>query len=394
MEYKLAITDFFNAIENDDEREAKQLCEAVQHELEVLNTMSGLNASARVFIKGIAELKGNVSSGKMNLARRKWRTLKAGFNGFLKTALQNAERRRSEQTFEVLSGGERKKPAIQGDEVSGKSPPLSTAQQKSTRNTFDNGAKITPAETPEVLSVGGRKKAAAQIDEVHGKRVSQARRQDDVADLSDVNRPTKIAERFSELFDNEWVDVFESLSKNKGDEQLKESEIISILLEIVEQAYHFCYVEAEDQITNIEVAVAGILKGDARPVLQSARSNQNQRRRHLLLQYRKEMAADATERLSKEFFQRYIFRIFENNSLAIPSNGGPTATYSRKAVELTWLMCVEDPPIFMCPTRGKFNPSLYRPYTKTGTEADIFVWPALKLNKDGAVLLKGVVQYK
>jgi hypothetical protein len=29
-----------------------------------------------------------------------------------------------------------------------------------------------------------------------------------IAELSDVNRPTKLAEQYSELFDNEWTDAF------------------------------------------------------------------------------------------------------------------------------------------------------------------------------------------
>ena len=30
-----------------------------------------------------------------------------------------------------------------------------------------------------------------------------------IADLSDEKRPTKLAEEFSELYDNEWTDAFE-----------------------------------------------------------------------------------------------------------------------------------------------------------------------------------------
>lgn len=51
----------------------------------------------------------------------------------------------------------------------------------------------------------------------------------EIADLSDTNRPTKIAERFSELYDNEWTEAFEKLTrKNKT-----EKEIINYLLSIV-----------------------------------------------------------------------------------------------------------------------------------------------------------------
>lgn len=69
--------------------------------------------------------------------------------------------------------------------------------------------------------------------------------------------------------------------------------------------------------------------------------------------------------------------------------------YANKVVELTWWMCVQDPPIHMCAsTIDRFNASLYRAYTKTGSDPDFFVWPALRLHKDGEVLSKGIVQYK
>ena len=35
-----------------------------------------------------------------------------------------------------------------------------------------------------------------------------------IADLSDKNRPTKIADTYSELYDNEWTDAFDELQKS------------------------------------------------------------------------------------------------------------------------------------------------------------------------------------
>jgi hypothetical protein len=52
----------------------------------------------------------------------------------------------------------------------------------------------------------------------------------DIAYLSDPNRPTKIAERFSELYDNEWTEAFEELIKRK---RLPDREAIEILLCVV-----------------------------------------------------------------------------------------------------------------------------------------------------------------
>jgi hypothetical protein len=70
--------------------------------------------------------------------------------------------------------------------------------------------------------------------------------------------------------------------------------------------------------------------------------------------------------------------------------------YAQKAVELTWWMCVQDPPIFLCPPTEDvvFDKNLYKAYTKTGTKPQFFVWPALRLHKEGGILIKGVVQFE
>lgn len=55
-----------------------------------------------------------------------------------------------------------------------------------------------------------------------------------IADLSDKNRPTKIGERFEQLFDNEWSDAHEILKST-----ISEREIYIILIEVVKVIYLF-----------------------------------------------------------------------------------------------------------------------------------------------------------
>lgn len=55
-----------------------------------------------------------------------------------------------------------------------------------------------------------------------------------IADLSDKNRPTKIGERFEQLFDNEWSEAHETLKST-----ISEREIYIILIEIVKVSYLF-----------------------------------------------------------------------------------------------------------------------------------------------------------
>jgi hypothetical protein len=48
-----------------------------------------------------------------------------------------------------------------------------------------------------------------------------------ITDLSDQNRPTKIAEKMAELYDNQWTDAFDALEQTDKNEK----EIITMLLE-------------------------------------------------------------------------------------------------------------------------------------------------------------------
>jgi hypothetical protein len=42
-----------------------------------------------------------------------------------------------------------------------------------------------------------------------------------IADLSDKNRPTKLSERYQELYDNQWTDAFEIINgKNVTEEDV------------------------------------------------------------------------------------------------------------------------------------------------------------------------------
>ena len=54
-----------------------------------------------------------------------------------------------------------------------------------------------------------------------------------IADLGDINRPDKLAERFSELYDNEWSDVMEKMPVDESEEHK-----VDILLNILKVSNH------------------------------------------------------------------------------------------------------------------------------------------------------------
>ena len=51
-----------------------------------------------------------------------------------------------------------------------------------------------------------------------------------ITDLSDKNRPTKLGERYQELYDNQWTDAFELAEKYCGNEQETVGMLIKILM--------------------------------------------------------------------------------------------------------------------------------------------------------------------
>ena len=53
-----------------------------------------------------------------------------------------------------------------------------------------------------------------------------------IADLNDIYRPTKLAEMFSELYDNEWTDAYTALEN-----EMDENDIVAYLLNIVMVSY-------------------------------------------------------------------------------------------------------------------------------------------------------------
>lgn len=81
-----------------------------------------------------------------------------------------------------------------------------------------------------------------RISEIAGARLKS--NNPAIADLSDQNRPSKLAEKFSELYDNEWTDATEELKgvskfKEKSEEEI---EIIVIKLfyeitKVIHQSY-------------------------------------------------------------------------------------------------------------------------------------------------------------
>lgn len=97
----------------------------------------------------------------------------------------------------------------------------------------------------------------------------------------------------------------------------------------------------------------------------------------------------------------YLFQTFLESVL--PTFIDPTkyshrciGNYTSSCVDLTWSMCVQDPPMVFIDKldRGAdFNTDYFRKFTRNGGDKfDYLVWPAIRLYKNGPLVVKGIAE--
>ncbi|KAH3830594.1 uncharacterized protein LOC127877437 isoform X1 [Dreissena polymorpha] len=269
-----------------------------------------------------------------------------------------------------------------------------------------------------------------------------------IADLSDPNRPQKIAEKFSQVYDDQWTDAMENLEKLGTNEERN----IKILIDLLTTIYSHCKESSDNQNSRIEedlflppmeshsstsepngteqlkspistkshskIPRFSSHKG-GRPALPNlvtekttvevvTPTKERQTRAHSvpkvkgekmpevpvevkkgIKEYRKKVAKQVVPVIEKEVLAK-LRRMEEFGDKVVDV----CLPYIKKCVELCWMMCVQDPPAVLdwSAQEGAFNVDLYRAYTKSGSQLEFVVWPIIYLHEGGPVLLKGVAQ--
>ncbi|XP_053399063.1 uncharacterized protein LOC123556866 [Mercenaria mercenaria] len=199
-----------------------------------------------------------------------------------------------------------------------------------------------------------------------------------IADLSDKNRPTKLAERYQEIYDNEWTDAFETLDEIYQNEE----KTTSILIHILMGTRDFCEREAEYQMDQIQKA---IIQNTSSPGRRVPTNVQKQL---------KECRKITAETSGKYLYQKYNKELLNSKS-STARRAGRVPDFVAACFNMCWLMAVQDPPIVFSQNvdhGDTFNTDMYKAYTRTGNKVDFVVWPALNLHTNGPVLCKGVAQ--
>lgn len=200
-----------------------------------------------------------------------------------------------------------------------------------------------------------------------------------IADLSDRDRPTKLAEKFAELYDNQWSDAFEELQKSfSSDEQ-----IIEILLEILMDIYDFCKRRAREQLDDLQRVL--VCSKSVERTQTSCPDN--------VIKQLKDCRKTTSSMSLRSVYEMYLSSL--TTSRGNLRYAVRTKTFVQGCLEICWPMTLQDPPVVFG-TMAKYGEALktdiYKPYIQSGPYIKYVVWPSLLLHKDGPLLAKGVAQ--
>ncbi|XP_062613093.1 uncharacterized protein LOC134274862 [Saccostrea cucullata] len=207
-----------------------------------------------------------------------------------------------------------------------------------------------------------------------------------IADLSDINRPTKLAEYFKELYDNEWTNAYDVLHKKW---QLRnEEDIVKKLGKMLKMAYEFCLEEARkhrEKIRETLVYPVGIhltLNASVEP-------NVEEKLRPKVRQIQRETGVYAIPAIQEMFQQHHEKEIKMNDW----DESREIMTYIKSCVQICWLFAIQDPAmqLWWPKEQSKIDEDV-KEFTKRGTVISYVVWPTLYLHRNGPLMSKGVVQ--
>ncbi|KAJ8297824.1 hypothetical protein KUTeg_024355 [Tegillarca granosa] len=219
-----------------------------------------------------------------------------------------------------------------------------------------------------------------------------------ITDLSDEMRPSKLAEQFSELYDNEWTDVIECL-KSTGEDN--EKDMIEFLFDIVKSAYTWCKDKLSKQLQEFIQTLLFSQDNDLGRngtdeviyvnVNHNASIEVQQRCKGIFKKFTSNMIKDYEQEYKRKILKDILNKRGKYNDI---SSKQPFKEFLSKCVSLSWYMNIQDPPVEMeLKQVNKLNTEHYRAYTKSGQIIDFVVWPALMLHSEGPLMYKGVAQF-
>ncbi|XP_048772663.2 uncharacterized protein LOC125678324 [Ostrea edulis] len=253
---------------------------------------------------------------------------------------------------------------------------------------YDGSSKSVPLKTSESNEMTIKNMEISELKTRLSKVAGEKLRDNNpsIADLSDMNRPTKLAEHFKELYDNEWTSAYEALQSKSG--MKSEEEIIKKLGKMLKMAYTFCRNQGRTHRNKIQetlVHPAGIhvtLNANVEP-------NVEKLLRPRVRQIQRETGVYAIPAIQEIFRNQHEDEIKKNEW----NDSKEIMTYLENCVRICWLFAIQDPPMeLLWPKEQSKVDDHLTEFTKRGNVISFVVWPSLYLHANGPLMCKGVVQ--
>lgn len=202
-------------------------------------------------------------------------------------------------------------------------------------------------------------------------------------DLSDINRPTNLADRFSELYDNEWTKALDDLNSVK--EEHGEGNI-KLLADILEATFQYCKKLSMDQFQDLWEKTLFPMK-TVPEWLHVSKALQKEASKGLKA-FRKDHGGLSIPSIQMIFTRKHLAIMIDRDL-----HSDSLIKYANKCIELCWLFNIQDPPLCLLWAReGQRVSEHLRLYTVQGKTVSFNVWPSLLLHEGGPLLKRGVVQ--
>lgn len=200
-----------------------------------------------------------------------------------------------------------------------------------------------------------------------------------ITDLSDGNRPTKLGERFSQVYDDQWSEAFEAL-KVKGKQ---EKEIVTELSDNVQDIYKFMQKSVGELMQKLASETSKVIMCPFQSTSLQPAS-------------RREVPLNGTEGIIRDLVKTQGHHALKSvqEKLGVTKRGEDKRIekYNEILSELIWYMVIQDPPMvlkFIKNGEKMDKEGSFKPYSKTGSVAEVCVWPALLLHEGGPLIAKG-----
>ncbi|XP_021352079.1 uncharacterized protein LOC110449501 isoform X2 [Mizuhopecten yessoensis] len=209
-----------------------------------------------------------------------------------------------------------------------------------------------------------------------------------LADLSDPNRPTSIAEQHRELYNDVWANALEELTlKDRNTEKKAVLELGNILKKTYEITKQLSKESAKSMVEAIMASLHNIGVPQSTQLSGHAADSAGTLLAHV----------HAIRRENVEMSIPQIKQECCKEMKTLDKRSQPCVyQYATQCARLTWLMNIQDPPLVLkwAKEGEPFQSQYFSEYTSRGTTVDFTAWPALLIQENGAILAKGIAQPK